>query len=65
MWSQSKLDQLKAKFEGASGGDMHDPKFRAIAEKIFSEGGKRPAPILASRPCFRRLIAWWMPPPRT
>lgn len=31
-------------FSDATGGDMHDPKFQRIAERIFSDGGRRPAP---------------------
>lgn len=43
-WSLERLEQLREKFADSTGGDMHDPRFQRIAEKIFSEGGRRPAP---------------------
>jgi agmatinase len=43
-WTAEKLARLQQKFEDATGGDLHDPKSQRIAEKIFSEGGRRPAP---------------------
>ncbi|MEO1160840.1 MAG: arginase family protein, partial [Pseudomonadota bacterium] len=43
-WSPERLEDLREKFSDATGGDMHDPRFQQIAEKIFSEGGRRPAP---------------------
>ncbi|MEP1586322.1 MULTISPECIES: agmatinase [Rhodobacterales] len=43
-WSAEKLARLQRKFEDTTGGDLHDPKAQRIAAKIFSEGGRRPAP---------------------
>ncbi len=43
-WSPEKLSALRNTFSDASGGDLHTPKYRRIAEKIFSEDGRRPAP---------------------
>ncbi len=43
-WSQQKLSKLREMFSDATGGEMHDPHFQRIADKIFSEGGRRPAP---------------------
>jgi agmatinase len=42
--SDKKLEKLRQKFAGATGGDLHTPKYQRIADKIFSEGGRRPAP---------------------
>lgn len=44
VFTSDRLEELRKKFAGANGGDMHDPKFQKIANKIFSEGGKRTAP---------------------
>ncbi len=43
-WSLERLEELREKFADATGGDMHDPRYQRIAEKIFSAGGHRPAP---------------------
>ena len=43
-WSDNKLADLRSKFDGATGGDLQNPKFKRIAEKIFHQGGRRPAP---------------------
>lgn len=43
-WTPEKLSALQQTFSGATGGDLQNPKFRRIADKIFSEGGRRPAP---------------------
>ncbi|MEM5503007.1 agmatinase [Ahrensia kielensis] len=43
-WSAEKLALMRKKFSDATGGEMHDPNFRRIADKIFSEGGRRAAP---------------------
>ncbi len=40
-----KLEQLRAQFEGADGGTIFTPKFQRVADKIFSDGGRRPAPF--------------------
>ncbi len=43
-WSSEKLSSLRQTFSNASGGDLQNPNYQRIAEKIFSEGGRRPAP---------------------
>lgn len=43
-WTAEKLARLQQKFSGATGGDIHTPNFKRIADRIFSEGGRRPAP---------------------
>lgn len=43
-WSADKLRHLQEKFEGASGGDLMSENGKRIAEKIFSQGGRRPPP---------------------
>jgi guanidinopropionase len=40
----SKLDALRRKYGEGHGGDLFDPKFRRVADKIFSKGGTRVAP---------------------
>ncbi len=44
MWNKDKLDRLRTKYDGANGGDMHDPNMKEIADLIFSNGDRRPAP---------------------
>ena len=39
-----KLDALRRKYGESKGGDMFDPRFRKVAEKIFSKSGTRLAP---------------------
>lgn len=43
-WSNKKLATLRQTFGNAAGGELQNPDFQRIAEKIFSEGGRRPAP---------------------
>lgn len=43
-WSNEKLVELRQKFEGAAGGELQNPNFQRIADQIFSDGGRRPAP---------------------
>ncbi|MEH6835741.1 agmatinase [Falsihalocynthiibacter arcticus] len=43
-WSNDKLAALRKTFDAATGGDLQSPNFQRIADKIFSEGGRRPAP---------------------
>ena len=43
-FSRSKLDALRAKYGESHGGELFDPKFRRVADKIFSESGTRVAP---------------------
>ncbi len=42
-WDEAERARLAAKYAGDAGGEMHDPRFRRVAEKIFSRGS-RPAP---------------------
>lgn len=56
--SGSKLDELKAKYGASHGGEMFDPAFRKVAEKIFTKNGTRLAPY-AGVPTF--LSAPYMP----
>jgi guanidinopropionase len=50
-WDRQKLEALRAKFGDAGGGDVHDPQFKKVAEKIFSKDGTRYAPY-AGMPTF-------------
>lgn len=43
-WDTEKLLRLRQTFSEGTGGDMHDPEFRRIADKIFSKGARRPPP---------------------
>ncbi|WP_314089104.1 agmatinase [Shinella sp. M31] len=47
----SKLDELKAKYGASHGGEMFDPAFRKVADKIFTKNGTRLAPY-AGVPTF-------------
>lgn len=52
----TQLDALRSKYSGGAA-DMHDPRFRKVAETIFSETGTRAAPYsgiptLLSAPAF-------------
>ncbi|HEV7249591.1 MAG TPA: agmatinase [Shinella sp.] len=49
--ANSKLDELKAKYGASHGGEMFDPAFRKVADKIFSKNGTRLAPY-AGVPTF-------------
>ncbi|MCR6498111.1 agmatinase [Shinella sp. CPCC 101442] len=49
--SGSKLDELKAKYGASHGGEMFDPAFRKVADKIFTKNGTRLAPY-AGVPTF-------------
>jgi agmatinase len=53
-----KLDELKAKYGASHGGELFDPAFRKVADKIFSKNGTRLAPY-AGVPTF--LSAPYMP----
>jgi agmatinase len=50
-WDRQKLEALRAKFSDADGGDMLDPEFRKVADKMFSQSGTRLAPY-AGVPTF-------------
>lgn len=43
-WDEKKLEDLRARYGDSHGGQMFDPKFRKVADKIFSESGTRVAP---------------------
>ncbi len=43
-WDQDKLAALRQKYSSGHGGDLFDPAFRQVADKIFTEGGTRMAP---------------------
>jgi len=44
-WSEAELERLRARYGDDPGGRMHDPKFRRVAERVFSRGA-RPAPFV-------------------
>ncbi|MEP3244258.1 MAG: agmatinase [Sneathiella sp.] len=50
-WDQKKLEELREQFGEAHGGELHDPDFKKVADKIFSENGTRMAPY-AGIPTF-------------
>jgi agmatinase len=43
-WDQDKLAALREKYGKGHGGDLFDPKFQQVADKIFSKAGTRKAP---------------------
>lgn len=43
-WDQARLAALREKYDQGHGGDLYDPQFRQVADKIFSESGTRMAP---------------------
>jgi len=43
-WDAAKLDALKAKYADSHGGEIFDPRFRRVADKIFNKSGTRLAP---------------------
>ena len=50
-WDRSKLDALQRKYGESHGGELFDPKFRRVADNIFSGSGTRMAPY-AGVPTF-------------
>ncbi|MFV0295122.1 MAG: agmatinase [Hyphomicrobiaceae bacterium] len=42
---KDKLEALRAKYADASGGDIHDPGFRAVADRIFTSPDRRKWPF--------------------
>ncbi|MBS3651152.1 agmatinase [Pseudaminobacter sp. 19-2017] len=40
----SKLEELRSKYGESHGGEMFDPRFRKVADRIFTKGGTRLAP---------------------
>lgn len=43
-FDRGKLDLLRRKYAESHGGELHDPKFRRVADRIFSKSGTRPPP---------------------
>lgn len=43
-WDEARLAALREKYDQGHGGDLFDPEFRKVADKIFSESGTRMAP---------------------
>lgn len=43
-FDRNKLDALRSKYGESHGGQLFDPKFRRVADKIFSKSGTRVAP---------------------
>jgi agmatinase len=50
-FERSQLDELRRKYGEGHGGDIFDPRFRKVADRIFSKTGTRPAPY-AGVPTF-------------
>jgi agmatinase len=50
-WTKKQLEALRAKYAESHGGELFDPKFRRVADKIFSKSGTRLAPY-AGVPTF-------------
>src|SRR5579872_4482174 len=44
MVDKAKLETLRDLYRDAKGGDMHDPHFRKVAEKLFQGGDRRKWP---------------------
>jgi agmatinase len=57
-WDNGKLEALRGKYGESHGGELFDPKFRRVADKIFSKSGTRLAPY-AGVPTF--LTAPYLP----
>lgn len=57
-FDEKKLQELRAKYAESHGGELFDPAFRKVADKIFSKNGTRLAPY-AGVPTF--LTAPYMP----
>ncbi|MBX3577548.1 MAG: agmatinase [Rhizobiaceae bacterium] len=60
-FDKAALEALRRKYQDAGGGDVFDPKFKRVAEKVFSKTGTRTAPY-AGMPTFlsapHRPIDW-------
>lgn len=50
-WDRARLDALRDKYGESHGGELFDPRFRRVADKIFSASGTRLAPY-AGVPTF-------------
>ncbi|WP_414834018.1 agmatinase [Afifella sp. YEN Y35] len=44
MQHEERLRRLREKYDAGHGGSVHDPKFRAVADRIFQASGTRAAP---------------------
>lgn len=44
-FDQKKLDDLRRRYVGSGGGEMHDPHFREVAASIFKDGDRRKWPF--------------------
>lgn len=44
VWDETKRAELTRLYDKPAGEDMHEPRFRRIADMIFSSGGRRQAP---------------------
>ncbi|NKN36381.1 agmatinase [Agrobacterium sp. a22-2] len=58
VWDKGRLEAIRAKYLDNKGGEMFDPTFRKVAEKIFNKSGTRLAPY-SGIPTF--LSAPYMP----
>jgi agmatinase len=45
MVDEAKLKSLRARYRDAKGGEMHDPHFRSVAERLFQDGERRKWPF--------------------
>jgi len=52
-WNKEKLEALRAKYGESHGGELFDPRFRRVADKIFSKSGTRLAPLFCPLPIVR------------
>lgn len=43
-FDRDKLDALRRRYGESHGGELHDPRFRRVADRIFSTSGTRPPP---------------------
>ena len=43
-WDNARLEELRAKFNDETGGQIFDETFRKVGDKIFSKSGTRLAP---------------------
>src|SRR5262249_22689765 len=50
-WNKEKLAALSAKYSDDKGGEIFDPRFRKVADRIFDKSGTRAAPY-AGVPTF-------------
>ena len=50
-WSKEQLAALRAKYADNAGGEIFDPRFRKVADRIFDKSGTRAAPY-AGVPTF-------------